>query len=76
MFRAWKQGQYEYFTLVTLVLPPGTLDIWKQKEIIPLVLKQNGLGEGQGLHSVPRFKSKPNSVTLSQSFIHNIYYTP
>ena len=58
-FRAWKTGQYGYPTHVTMVLPPGTLDIFKQDDIVPLVLKQNGL---EGSHSVPRFKFKDEGV--------------
>ena len=60
-FRAWKQGQYGYSTLVTMVLPPGALDVFKQDDIVPLVLKQNGL---EGSHSVPRFKTKDKGVTI------------
>jgi len=60
-FRAWRQGEYGYSTLVTMVLPPDTLDIFKQEEVIPLILQQNGL---TGAHSAPRFKTKPKGVTL------------
>ena len=60
-FRAWKQGQYGYSTLVTMVLPPGALDVFKQEDVVPLVLKQNGL---EGSHSVPRFRTKDNGVTI------------
>ena len=61
VFRAWRQGQYGYSTLVTMVLPPGCLDIFKKEDIVPLVLRQNGL---EGSHSTPRFKSKDKGVTL------------
>ena len=61
MFRAWRQGEYGFSTLVTVVLPPDTLEIFKQEEVIPLILQQNGL---TGAHSVPRFKTKPKGVTL------------
>ena len=44
-----------------MVLPPDALDIFKQEEVIPLILQQNGLS---GAHSVPRFKTKPKGVTL------------
>ena len=60
-FRAWKQGQYGYSTLVTMVLPPGAWDVFKQEDVVPLVLKQNGL---EGSHSVPRFRTKDKGVTL------------
>ena len=60
-FRAWGQGEYGYSTLVTVVLPPDVLDIFKEEEVIPLILQQNGLTGG---HSNPRFKTKPKSVTL------------
>ena len=60
-FRAWGQGEYGYSTLVTMVLPPDVLDIFKESEVVPLILQQNGLTGG---HSNPRFKTKPKSVTL------------
>ena len=60
-FRAWGQGEYGYSTLVTMVLPPDVLDIFKEAEVVPLILQQNGL---TGSHSNPRFKTKPKSVTL------------
>ena len=60
-FRAWKQGEYGFSTLATVVLPPETLEIFKQEEVIPLILEQNGL---TGAHSVPRFKTKPKGVSL------------
>ena len=60
-FRAWGQGEYGYSTLVTVVLPPDVLDIFKESEVVPLILQQNGLTGG---HSNPRFKTKPKSVTL------------
>ena len=44
-----------------MVLPPDALEIFKQDEVIPLILQQNGLS---GAHSVPRFKTKPEGVTL------------
>ena len=44
-----------------MVLPPDALEIFKQDDVIPLILQQNGLS---GAHSVPRFKTKPKDVTL------------
>ena len=46
---------------MTVVLPPDTLEIFKEAEVIPLILQQNGLTGG---HSSPRFKTKPKGVTL------------
>ena len=46
---------------MTVVLPPDTLEIFKEAEVIPLILQQNGLTGG---HSNPRFKTKPKGVTL------------
>ena len=43
------------------MLPPDTLEIFKEAEVIPLILQQNGLTGG---HSSPRFKTKPKGVTL------------
>ena len=54
-------GEYGFSTLATVVLPPETLEIFKQEEVIPLILEQNGLS---GAHSVPRFKTKPKGVSL------------
>ena len=42
-------------------LPPGALEVFKQDDVVPLVLKQNGL---EGLPSVPRFKTKDKGVTI------------
>ena len=56
-----KQGEYGFSTLVTVVLPPETLETFKQEEVIPLILEQNGLSDA---HSVPRFKTKPKGVSL------------
>ena len=44
-----------------MVLPPDALEIFKQEEVIPRILQQNGL---TGAHSVPRFKTKPKGVML------------
>ena len=44
-----------------MVLPPGALDVFKQEDVVPLVLKQNGL---EGSHSVPRFRTKDKGVTI------------
>ena len=44
-----------------MVLPPGALDVFKQDDVVPLVLKQNGL---EGSHSVPRFRTKDKGVTI------------
>ena len=51
-FRAWKKGQYGYSTLVTMNLPSGWNSFIKE-DIIPLIIKQNGL---KGKHSMPKFK--------------------
>ena len=61
MFRAWKQGEYGFSTLVTLVLPPGALDMFPKDDIVPLLLKQNGL---EGAHSTPHFRSKDKGVSI------------
>ena len=61
VFRAWKQGQYGFSTLMTMVLPPGSLDTFTKDDIVPLVLKQNGV---EGPHSAPRFKAKPKGITI------------
>ena len=42
-------------------MPPDALEIFKQEEVIPLILEQNGLSGG---NSVPRFKTKPKGVSL------------
>ena len=60
-FRAWKQGEYGFSTLVTIVLPPDTLEIFKQEEVIALILEQNCLS---GAHSVPSFKTRDKGVSL------------
>ena len=44
-----------------MVLPPGALDVFRQDDVVPLVLKQNGL---EGSHSVPRFRTKDKGVTI------------
>ena len=62
-FRAWRQGDYGFSTLVTVVLPPDALEIFKQDEVIPLILQQNGLSSA---HSVPRFKTKPKGRAWHQ----------
>ena len=44
-----------------MVLPPGALDVFKKDNVVPLVLRQNGM---DGSHSVPRFRTKDKGVTI------------
>ena len=60
-YRAWKQGEYGYSTLLTMVLPPESLDIIKKDDVVSSFLKQNAL---EGKHSVPRFNTKPKGVNI------------
>ena len=39
----------------------SVMDVFKQDDVVPLVLKQNGL---EGSHSVPRFKTQDKVVTI------------
>ena len=72
-FRAWKKGQYGYSTLVTMNLPSGWNSFIKKEDIIPLIIKQNGL---KGKHSMPKFKDGPSKGGLKEGIQLTMFISP
>ena len=65
-FRAWKTGESIYYPyLATIVLPSGT-EVFKDEEIWPLFIAQNGLKD-LGIAGNPKFDSIIRMVSIRVS---------